>query len=56
MGIALPADGMAVELQDSEVLFVEATPASPLVALGLSMDPGAAVLDVSSIHRVTVGP
>ncbi len=56
MGIALPAAGMAVELQDSEVLFVEATPASPLVALGLSIDPGAAVLDVSSLHWVAVDP
>jgi len=52
--IALPAAGMVVELQDSEVLFAGATPALPIVALGLSMDPGIAVLYVSSVQMVAV--
>ena len=46
---------MAGELHDWESLFVEATPALPVAALGLWMDLDAVVLNVSFLHTVAPG-
>ena len=41
---------VVIEQQDSEIQIAEGIPAAPIVVLGLSMDPDAAVLGVSCLR------